>query len=172
MALPPMYTPSNLSTYQAAASSAFPHEAPGMNNLVDLDPSADAHDIGLGRQLGQVDQYAVRGVRIKVEDLLPQRIGERRVREKPEAPGVRPLDRPGDVRHDIAHMVHDERVVRHVAGVTGLDELRFHLAEMHKDVAPTAGHDATALHGATTGILGPKPVLKPRNGLVQVGYHI
>src|SRR5262249_15006663 len=132
----------------------------------------DAHDIGLGRQLSQVDQHAVRGVRIKVEDLLPQRIGEGCVREKPETPGVRPLDRLRDVRHDIAYMVHDERVLRNVAGVTGLDEPRFHRAKMHKAVAPAAGHGTTALYRTTPGVRGPEPVLKPRHGLVQVGYHI
>jgi hypothetical protein len=69
-------------------------------------------------------------------------------------------------------MVHDQRVLRHVAGITGLDNLRFHLAEMHKDIAPAAGHGTTALHRTTTGVLGSEPVLKPRNGLIQIGYHI
>jgi hypothetical protein len=54
-----------------------------------------------------MDQYAVGRVGIKVEDLLPQGVGEGRVRDKREALGLRPFDGPGDVRHDIAHMVHD-----------------------------------------------------------------
>jgi hypothetical protein len=85
---------------------------------------------------------------------------------------VRPLDRLRDVRHDIAHMVHDQRVFGNIAGVAGLDELRFHLAEMHKGVAPAAGHGTTAAHQATTGVRGPESLLKPLNGLVQVSYQV
>ena len=119
-----------------------------------------------------MDQHAVGRGGIEVEDLLPQRIGEGRVRDKRETPGLRPLDSLGDVRHDIAHMVHDQRVFGDVTGVAGLDELRFHLAEMHKGVAPAAGHGTTALHRATTGVFGPEPVLEPRDGLVQIVYQI
>src|SRR5262249_10541504 len=102
----------------------------------------------------------------------PQGVGEGRVRDKREAPGFRPLDRLWDIRHDIAHMVHNQRVLRDVAGVAGLNELRFYLAEMHKGIAPTAGDRTTTVHRATTGVCGPEPVLEPRDGLVQVSYQV
>src|SRR5262249_41543622 len=63
------------------------HQVPGVNDLVDLDSLTYADGIGLGRQLGQVDQYAVGRVGIKVEDLLPQGVGEGCVRDKRETPG-------------------------------------------------------------------------------------
>jgi hypothetical protein len=143
-----------------------------VNNLVDLDALTDADGIGLGRKLSQVDQHAVRRVGSKVEDLLPQGVGEGRVRDKREALGLCLFDGPGNVRHDIAYMVHDQCVFGEVAGVAGLDELRFHLSEMHKGVAPAAGHGTTAPHCTATGVRGPESLLEPRNGLVQVGYQI
>ena len=69
-------------------------------------------------------------------------------------------------------MVHDQRVFGDITGVAGLDEFHFHLAKMHKGVAPAVRHGTTALHRATTGVRGPEPLLEPLDGLVQVSYQV
>src|SRR5262245_60230629 len=122
--------------------------------------------------MGQMDQLVVGRVGINVEELLPQRFGEVCVCDKREAPGLRLFDGPGDVRHDIAYMVHDQYVFGEAAGVAGLDELRFYLSEMHKGVTPAAGHGTTASHHTATGVRSSESLLEPRDSLVQVGYQV
>jgi hypothetical protein len=56
--------------------------------------------------------------------------------------------------------------------VHNLDDLHLHLPEMHKGIAPAAGHGTTAPHRATTGVLSPEPVLEPIDGFVQVVYQV
>jgi hypothetical protein len=69
-------------------------------------------------------------------------------------------------------MVHDQGVGGDGRGIAGLDELCFHLAKMHKGVAPAAGHGTTVLYRAAAGVFGTEPILEPLDGLIQIVYEI